>query len=167
RRAVYGHFATRDELVAASVQRGASRLADVTADVDRDDARVALALLGARLWDAVEHVRVLASLAVRGPSLAVVGEALAPVRARLHAIVASGAASGTLRTDIPDDSLSRLIEQAAIAVLLEATTSGLSRSAGHRLVMLIALSTGGLGWREANDLIDATPELHDPLPEES
>ena len=84
RRAVYGHFANRDDLVAASVARGAVRLADATADIERDDARVALALLGARLWDAVEQVRVLASLAVRGPSLAVVGEALAPVRARLH-----------------------------------------------------------------------------------
>jgi len=167
RRALYGHFATRDDLVAASVERGALRLAAATADVDRDDARVALALLGARLWDAVEQVRVLASLAVRGPSLAVVGAALAPVRSRLLSIVTAGAASGTIRDDIPAASLSRLIEQAAIAVLIEATESGFSRDDGHRLVMLIALSTAGLSAPEANELIDATPELHHPLPEDA
>src|SRR3954463_7688102 len=51
RRAVYGHFANRDELVAAAIERGAVRLTAATADVERADARVSLALLGSRLWD--------------------------------------------------------------------------------------------------------------------
>ena len=52
-------------------------------------------------------------------------------------------------------------------MLIEATESGFTRDDGHRLVMLVALSTAGLSWREANALIDATPELHHPLPEDS
>jgi AcrR family transcriptional regulator len=162
RRAVYGHFANRDELVAAAIERGAVRLTAATADVERSDARVSLALLGSRLWDAVEQMRAMASLAVRGPSITVVATALAPVRSRLRTIVEAGVADGTLRRDVPPASLSRLIEQAAIAVLLEATSSGLTREEGHRLVMLMALSTGGLSWRAAAALIDATPELGSP-----
>lgn len=167
RRAVYGHFSTRDELVAAAIERGAVRLTAATADVQRDDARISLALLGSRLWDAVEQMRAMASLAVRGPSITLVGAALEPVRARLRTIVEAGVAAGTLRTDVPPASLSRLIEQAAIAVLLEATASGLSRADGHRLVMLMALSTGGLSAADAAALIDSTPELRSPVPEDT
>ncbi|HEY2556429.1 MAG TPA: hypothetical protein VGI08_04930, partial [Diaminobutyricibacter sp.] len=48
--------------------------------------------------------------------------------------------------------LARLIEAAAIAVLDEATRTGMSDDEGRRLVMLNGLGAAGIGWREADEL---------------
>jgi AcrR family transcriptional regulator len=164
RRAVYGHFANRDELVLALIARGAERMNLTATTVDHEDPVVAIALLGARLWDGVEHVRVLAAMAVREPYVHGVAAALAPVRARLCGLVGRAAAAGVVRRDIPEQLLARLIERAALAVLIE--TAGDERSAPaidgvdpRRLVMLVVLGTAGLSWRESSELVDRTPEL--------
>ncbi|WP_431278537.1 TetR/AcrR family transcriptional regulator [Leifsonia poae] len=159
RRAIYGHFATRDDLLVDVFTRGAARVASLLEPVAHPDARVEIALFGATLWSEVEHVRVNAQLAVRGPHRARVAEALEPARRRLRQTVERGVAEGALRSDIDVDTVSRLIENAAIAVLDEATRTGLSREAGHRLVMLAGLSAAGLGWREADQLVEETPVL--------
>lgn len=159
RRAVYGHFSTRDELLVEVFTRGAARLAALLEPVSHPDARVEIALLGATLWAAVEHIRVSAALAVRGPHRALVGTALDPARGRLRATVARGITSGTVRDDLDGETVTRLIENAAISVLDEATRTQLTDAAGHRLVMLAGLSAAGLGWREADVLIEGTPEL--------
>lgn len=161
RRAVYGHFAGRDELVLALIERGTDRLNAVAATVEHDSTPVAIALLGSRLWGAVEHVRLLAGMALAEPYVERVAVALAPVRERLVELVARGARDGSLRGDIPPGLLARLIEESALAVLLEAARTGISDDEGRRLVMLSVLGTAGLGWREAGALIDHTPELAD------
>ena len=162
RRAVYGHFATRDDLLVEVFTRGAARLAALLDPVAHPDARVEIALFGATLWAEVEHVRVSAALAVRGPHRERVGAALDPARERLRGTVERGRAAGQVRTDVDAGTVARLIESAAVGVLDEATRTGLSRAAGHRLVMLAGLSAAGLGWREADALIDGTPELAFP-----
>jgi AcrR family transcriptional regulator len=67
RRAVYGHFATRDDLVREVLQRGARRIVESLAGITHADSRIHVALIGARLWAEVEQVRVMARVAVRGP----------------------------------------------------------------------------------------------------
>ncbi|WP_374946390.1 TetR/AcrR family transcriptional regulator [Agreia sp.] len=159
RRSIYGHFSTRDDLVAELNDRGIARVTAALAPIRHADARVALALVGARLWSEVEDVRVTAQLAVRGPRREVVGKGLEPVRRGLLAIVRQGVYAGQLRTDIEASTLARLIEGAALSVLDEAVRDDISHEEGHRLVMLVALSTAGLSWRESGELIDASPEL--------
>ncbi|MBM7506184.1 TetR/AcrR family transcriptional regulator [Agromyces aurantiacus] len=159
RRALYGHFANRDELIVALIERGAQRLNLAAVGTDHPDAPAAIALLGARLWDAVEHVRVLAQVALRPPYVDRVASALAPVRARLAELVERGAADGTVRGDIRPPVLARLIEESAIAVLEEAARSDLADAEGRRLVVLAVLGTAGLSWREAGALVATTPEL--------
>ncbi len=159
RRALYGHFANRDDLLVDVFTRGAARLAALLDPVSHPDARVEIALFGATLWAEVEHIRVSAALAVRGPHRHMVATALDPARARLRATVERGMAAGQVRTDLDRETVTRLIENAAVAVLDEATRAGLSREAGHRLVMLAGLAAAGLGWQEADALIDTTPEL--------
>ncbi|HWU46418.1 MAG TPA: TetR/AcrR family transcriptional regulator [Humibacter sp.] len=162
RRALYGHFPTRDELVEAVLVRGAERVGALLEPIAHPDARIEIALFAARLWAEVSHVRVMAALAVRAPHAVRVASALEPARARLRGTVLRGAADGTLRADIPPDTLARLIEAAAIGVLDEATRTSMSTEEGHRLAMLSALSTSGLGWREADVLIASTPGLSAP-----
>jgi AcrR family transcriptional regulator len=159
RRAIYGHFATRDDLLIDVFTRGAARLAALLDPVSHPDALVEIALFGATLWAEVEHVRVSAALAVRGPHRELVGAALDPARERLRDTVQRGMAAGRIRTDLDLDTVTRLIENAAVAVLDEATSAKLTNEAGHRLVMLAGLSAAGLGWREADALIAETPEL--------
>ncbi|GAA0991386.1 TetR/AcrR family transcriptional regulator [Subtercola frigoramans] len=159
RRAVYGHFATRDELIAELQARGSQRVTDALAHISHPDSRVAIALIGARLWSEVESVRVLAQLAVRGPQRMAFAATLEPVRQRLREIVERGIASGELRADIEPDTLARLIEGAALSVLDEAVRSDLSTSEGHRLVMLTGLGVAGLSAHEAAAVIAGNPEL--------
>jgi len=64
-----------------------------------------------------------------------------------------------VRTDIPADTLARLIEGAAIAVLDEAGRSRMAAAAARRLAMLAVLGMAGLDAAAANRLIDETPEL--------
>jgi AcrR family transcriptional regulator len=159
RRAVYGHFATRDDLVREVLARGAERVGASILDIEHEDARVEIALYGATLWREVQHASVTAEFAVRGPHMDLVARALEPARAKLRETVRRGVRDGVLRSDIRPDQLARLIERVAIDVLTEATHDGLDARTGHTLVMVTALSVAGLAWREADELVASTPEL--------
>jgi len=159
RRAVYGHFATRDDLVREVLARGAERVGASILDIAHEDARVEIALYGATLWREVQHASVTAEFAVRGPHMDLVARALEPARAKLRQTVRRGVRDGVLRRDIRPDRLARLIERVAVDVLTEATHDGLDARAGHTLVMVTALSVAGLAWRDADELVASTPEL--------
>ncbi len=159
RRAVYGHFATRDELLRELLALGATRVVAAIDEVAHPDPLVRLALIGSRLWAEVASVRVMAQFAVRGPFQADIAAALVPLRASVLATVRAGAASGRIRDDIPAEQLARLIEGAALSVLDEATRSQLDVPAGARLVTLSVLSLAGLSAADAYALMASTPEL--------
>lgn len=159
RRALYGHFANRDELIGELLTAGAQRIAAALVATTHADPRVWIALIGARLWDEVADVRIMAQLAVHSPFRTRVGVALQPLRRQLRANVRRGIRDGILRRDIEADTTAQLLEDCVLSVLDEATRRGLNRAEGHRLVMLSALSTAGLSWREAGVLIDSTPVL--------
>ncbi|PRY68092.1 TetR family transcriptional regulator [Glaciihabitans tibetensis] len=160
RRALYGHFSTREDLIIALLWRGASRITLSITAVDCGNSRMSIARIGSRLWGEVEHVRVMARFAVRGPFAPIVAEALAPLRRLLLTIVKRGIAAGELRQDISPELLSRLIEGSALAVLDEANRTPLGRDDGARLVMQAGLAMAGLSWRESEQTItemDRTP----------
>jgi AcrR family transcriptional regulator len=159
RRAVYGHFATRDELIRELLAIGSQRVAVAMEDIAHPDPVVRLALIAARLWREVADVRVMAVFAVRGPFKGHTAEALTPLRAQVRAAIAEAAGRGSIRKDICADRLARLVEDAALSVLEESAREPLNSEDGHRLVMLMTLGTAGLGWRECERLIDSTPDL--------
>jgi len=158
RRAVYGHFANRDALLLELVVQGTSRVVDALVAVDHPQPLVRIALIASRMWHEVEAVRVMTLFAVRGPFQAQVAERLRPLRRHLSDTVREGARHG-VRTDIPADTLARLIEGAAIALLDEAGRSRMAAATARRLAMLAVLGMAGLDAAAANRLIDETPEL--------
>ena len=162
RRALYGHFASRDELLAELLVRGGARISEALAEVHHDDPRIHLALVGAALWGEVQQVRVLAQLAVHGPLERTIADALRPVRGSVRRAARDGVEAGWFRSDVPVERLARLIEDAAIGVLDEAVRSDLSEAEARRLVMSVGLSVAGLSWRDALAVIDAHPELSAP-----
>jgi AcrR family transcriptional regulator len=159
RRAVYGHFATRESLVSEVVALGVARVASALTTVRHPDPLVRLALIAGELWREVENVRVMAIFAVRGPLTDIVTDALRPLRARVFESVREGARAGTIRSDIDPVVLARLVESAAIAVLDESNRSPIDSATGRELAMLAVLGAAGLSWRDAHLLIDSTPEL--------
>ena len=164
RRAIYGHFSSREQLLDEMLVRGGARVASALRYVHDDDPRVHLALIGGALWGEVQQVKVLVQLALHGPLEKTIADALEPVRASVRRAAASGVERGWFRADIAPEGLARLIEDAAIAVLDEAVRARLSDTEGRRLVMSMGLSAAGLSWREANAVLDEHPELLSTAP---
>lgn len=166
RRAIYGHFATRDALLRELAVHGAARInAAMLGESSRSDAQdpaLQLAQTGARIWREVDHIRVLALLTVRGPQVQLVGDALKPLRDHVHGIVARGVATGAFRSDIPVPTLSRLVESAAISVLDEAVRHDLPSAEGRRLAVLSVLSIAGFSAADADAILRS---LDDPAKE--
>jgi AcrR family transcriptional regulator len=155
RRAVYGHFASRDDLLRELLTNGAERVSAAIDTSRHDDPVTDLALVAANLWREVESMRVMALFAVRGPFKGLTASALAPLRERVLADVTRGQAARDIRNDIDAPTLAHLVEEGALMVLDEATTKRLSSAQGHALVMNVVLSLIGLGWRDAHALIDS------------
>lgn len=152
RRAVYGHFPSRDDLVREVVSAGAARIAAAmpnAADLADLPPAARIASIAVALWSEVSHVRSMAAVAVRSPFVETVAAEFAPVRARVREACAAGIAEGVMRDDLSADALGRLVEDACIAVLDEATRSGTSDTDGRRTVVLSALGVAGVDWRTA------------------
>jgi AcrR family transcriptional regulator len=161
RRAVYGHFVSRNTLIAEIAERGARRVAAAVAATSVDDPVLDIALLGRLVWDEVEHVRAMTRVVVHGPLRERVGGTLGPIHERLAADAERAARAGSARSDLPAETVARLIEGAAFTVLEESARSALTRSEGRRLVILAGLGALGLSWREAHAVLDANAELLD------
>lgn len=152
RRAVYGHFPSRDDLVRAVVTAGAARVASAmptSSDLGDLPPAARIAAIAVTLWSEVSHVRSMARIAVRSPYGESVAEEFAPLRAQVREACALGIADGSMRSDVDAATLGRLVEGACIAVLDEATRSGTSDQDGRRMVVVSALGIAGIDWRTA------------------
>ncbi|WIB60748.1 TetR/AcrR family transcriptional regulator [Curtobacterium sp. MCLR17_007] len=152
RRAVYGHFPSRDDLVRAVVTAGAARVASAmptSSDLGDLPPAARIAAIAVTLWSEVSHVRSMARIAVRSPFGESVAEVFAPLRAQVREACALGIADGSMRSDVDAATLGRLVEGACIAVLDEATRSGTSDQDGRRMVVVSALGIAGIDWRTA------------------
>lgn len=152
RRAVYGHFPSRDDLVREVVTAGAARIAaamPTSADLGALPPAARLAAIAMTLWAEVSHVRSMARVAIRSPFIESVAEVFAPLRAQVREACALGIAEGTMRDDVDPATLGRLVEGACIAVLDEANRSGTPDESGRRMVVLSALGMAGIDWRTA------------------
>lgn len=154
RRAVYGHFATRDELIGELISGGVARVGDLLAAVEHPDPARRLALVAATLWAETDAVRMLSAFAVADRWQALTDPALAPLRGRLVETAREGARNGALRHDLPPETVARLVEDAATSVLEQAARSGITGDAGRRLVQLAVLGAAGLDWRTAGALLE-------------
>lgn len=159
RRAIYGHFATRDDLIRSLLAHRVSRVLAATEQVEHPDPAALLVLIGVRMWREVEAVRVMAQFTVRGPYQHELAFALAPLRDRVRHAVTVGAASGRIRDDIAPETLARLVEGAVLSVLDEATRSAIDVRTGERLVALSVLAMLGFSAADARALIAEIPEL--------
>ncbi len=156
RRALYGHFVDRHALLAEMIATGSERFNAIAASIDEPHPPLALARLTAALWHEAAHVQVAAALALDENHLEQTATALSPLRRTLAAIIATGQADGSLRTDVPAPTLARLVEETArVAITRFDTTSPTAAALAVRAVLSIA----GLSWRESEQLLAPHPDL--------
>jgi AcrR family transcriptional regulator len=152
RRAVYGHFPSREALLAALIDRGAAHITEALAGVHDDDPAVHVGRIGVALWTQISHVKLFARMIVRSPLDREAARGLEPVRLSLRDAVSRGIAGGVFRDDVEPALVARLIEAVAIDVLNEAVERDLDDARARRLVIVAALGVAGLSWRQADDV---------------
>jgi len=155
RRALYGHFADRDALVAEVIVAGAARFNDIAGRVDDDDPRRALVRLTADLWREAAHVRASVAIALDETHVADTAAALVPLRRRIAEIIEQGREDGSFRADITAEELTRLVEDTGRAIV---SRPDARPEATAELAVKAVLGIAGLSWRESVDLLAETPE---------
>ncbi|GGO63341.1 hypothetical protein GCM10010910_15670 [Microbacterium nanhaiense] len=154
RRAVYGHFRSREALLAELLERGAAEISRAVEGIRHDDPATRIAMLATAIWQSIADIKLVVQMLVHGPLEKLVGEAIAPVRRALLEAVESGAARGSFRRDQDPALTSLLIERTALGMLDVAVARGLDDDA-QRMLAVSALGIAGLDWRASRDVVDA------------
>ena len=146
RRALYGHFSDRDTLVRAVIERGAERFNSIANGVAAAEPLDELTELTTRLWHEASLVHASAAIALEERYLSLTAASLAPLRARLTAIVEDGQRTGQIRRDISAATLTRLIEETARTLIIRWDQQDAEVTA--HLPVRAVLSIAGLSWQD-------------------
>lgn len=155
RRAVYGHFPSRDALLAELLERGAAQISAAVGRIRHDDPATEVAMIASALWRSIAEVKLVVQMLVHSPFEKLVGEAIAPVRRALLEAIQRGAADGSFRRDQDPTLTSLLIERTALGTLDVAVARGLDDDEAQRVLARSALGIAGLDWRASRDVVDA------------
>ncbi|HLT66369.1 MAG TPA: TetR/AcrR family transcriptional regulator [Microbacterium sp.] len=155
RRAVYGHFPSRDALLEELLERGAARISGTLDGIRHDDPATQIAILASAIWRAIADIKLVVQMLVHGPFERLVGDAIAPVRRALLDAVERGAADGSFRQDQDPSLTSLLIERTALAMLDVAVARRLDDEQAQRMLAASALGIAGLDWRAALHTVDS------------
>ncbi|MBI4940927.1 MAG: TetR/AcrR family transcriptional regulator [Actinobacteria bacterium] len=160
RRTVYGHFSSREELVAAIATRAGDRLVAAldAVDTSADDPATALARFELAVWRAAEPFRFLGALAARPEHRDRALERLDPLRRRRAGLVRAGQDEGVFRVDADADVLARVAGQVVLAVLDEVLDGAVDAAAAGRLVATSALAVVGVAPAKAARCADAAAD---------
>ena len=104
--------------------------------------------LTTRLWQEASLVHASAAIALEERYLTLTAASLAPVRARLAAIVESGQRTGRMRRDISAATLTRLIEETARTLIVRWDEQDAEATA--QLAVRAVLSIAGLSWQDVD-----------------
>ncbi|WP_341579780.1 TetR family transcriptional regulator [Microbacterium schleiferi] len=155
RRALYGHFSDRDTLVRAVIERGAERFNAIANGVAAAEPLDELTELTTRLWHEASLVHASAAIALEERYLSLTAASLAPLRARLTAIVEDGQRTGQIRRDISAATLTRLIEETARTLIVRWDQQDAEVTA--HLPVRAVLSIAGLSWQDVEARLANAP----------
>ena len=160
RRTVYGHFASREVLVAALADRAAEHVADVVRQVraETDPGEhplTTMARLEVSLWRAIERYRLLGSLAARPEHRARVQSHTVQLHELRTSLVEAGRRRGDLAEFLPVPVVVRLVGAVPIAVFDAVLDDALSASDAARTGALTVLAVAGAAPEVAFRHVDA------------
>lgn len=154
RRTVYGHFPSRDALVAALTDDAAAAVAAVNSAALRgiDDPAQALAHGVLAVWELADRYRLLVAQAQRSVTVEGIRQRLAPVRESCAAALQRGLDQGVFISPLPAPALAAVHEQILFA-LMQAVNDGTlpSDRAAHAAAVTI-LTAAGVPSAKAQEL---------------
>ncbi|MEV6046579.1 TetR/AcrR family transcriptional regulator [Streptomyces xanthochromogenes] len=164
RRTVYGHFPSRDALIAALVDEAAETVADAHRE-GRDgitDPAEALARATLAVWEIADRYRLLVALAQRSVTMAGIKQRLAPVRKECVDLLQLGLRKGVFTSPLPPAALAYVHEQSLFG-LMEAVNEGAlpAAEAGRSAATTLLLSAGVPADRTAA-IVAAALDRHQP-----
>lgn len=148
RRTVYGHFASREELLLEVGQQEIAELVDALAGRPTADNPVdALADFVLMTWEHATRAGILLRLAQDSLGSRVIREALDPLTTRARAIVTAGMSTGDFADDLPPDVLVRVLQACTLALIDSADRE--SWEGGAQAAVATILRTAGATERAA------------------
>ncbi|MGW1891055.1 TetR/AcrR family transcriptional regulator [Streptomyces sp. NPDC002004] len=145
RRTVYGHFPSREALVAALVDEAVETvaIAHAGAHTGVDDPPEAVARSVLAVWEIADRYRLLVSLAQRSVTVEGIRARLAPVREACADVLRRGLECGDFASPLPPVALAYAHEQILFG-LMEAVNDGLldPRAAGAQAAVTVLTSAG-------------------------
>lgn len=152
RRTVYGHFPSRDALIAALVDEAAETVADAHREGREGvtDPAEALARATLAVWAIADRYRLLVALAQRSVTMAGIKQRLAPVRKECVDLLQLGLREGVFTSPLPPAALAYVHEQSLFG-LMEAVNEGAlpASEAGRSAATTLLLSAGVPAGRTA------------------
>jgi AcrR family transcriptional regulator len=149
RRTVYGHFPSREALIAALVDSAVDSVARAHASGREgvDDPAEALARATLAVWEIADRYRLLVALAQRSITMEGIRERLTPVREACAAVLQRGLDEGVFASPLPAAALAYVHEQVLFG-LMEAVNAGAlaadrpARSAAQTMLISAGMPAG-------------------------
>jgi AcrR family transcriptional regulator len=164
RRTVYGHFPSRDALVAALTDDAAAAVAAVNAEAHRGTGDPARAVAHGTLavWELADRYRLLVALAQRSVTVEGIRRRLAPVRASCAATLQRGLDQGVFSSPLPALALAAVHEQIVFGLMQAVNDGTLPPCRAAHAAVVTVLTSAGLPPSRAQELAAEATAAHVP-----
>ncbi|MGW0771008.1 TetR/AcrR family transcriptional regulator [Streptomyces sp. NPDC002676] len=155
RRTVYGHFPSREALIATLVDGAVAEVLEVTERVraEAEDPAEDVARSVLALWEVADRYRLLVALAQRTVTMQGIRERLAPLREKKVHTLQRGLDTGVFDSPLAAPALAYVHEQMLFAVM-EAVNDGLLTAAeAGRSAAVTLLTAAGVPASRATELV--------------
>ncbi|WP_405777015.1 TetR/AcrR family transcriptional regulator [Streptomyces sp. NBC_00859] len=157
RRTVYGHFPSREALIAALVDNAAAAVAQAhaTGREGAGDPAEALARATLAVWEIADRYRLLVALAQRSVTMAGIKQRLTPVRDACTALLQRGLDEGVFVSPLPAEALAYVHEQTLFGLMEAVNEGALPAAEGGAAAAGTLLMTAGVTASRAAAVVGA------------
>ncbi|MFE2378528.1 TetR/AcrR family transcriptional regulator [Streptomyces sp. NPDC059398] len=163
RRTVYGHFPSREALIAALVDNATAAVieAHATGRAGIGDPAEALASATLAVWEIADRYRLLVALAQRSVTMAGIKQRLTPVRETCTALIQHGLDEGAFTSPLTAAALAYVHEQALFGLMEAVNEGALPAAEGGAAAASTLLMTAGVPASRAAEVVGAALERGD------
>lgn len=156
RRTVYGHFPSREALIAALVDNATAAVveAHATGRAGISDPAEALARATLAVWEIADRYRLLVALAQRSVTMAGIKQRLTPVRETCTALIQRGLDEGAFTSPLTAEALAYVHEQALFGLMEAVNEGALPAPEGGAAAAHTLLMTAGVPAARATAVVD-------------
>ncbi|WP_235023976.1 TetR/AcrR family transcriptional regulator [Streptomyces sp. WAC05374] len=159
RRTVYGHFPSREALIAALVDSAVDSVAHAHASGREgvDDPAEALARATLAVWQIADRYRLLVALAQRSVTMEGIRARLTPVREACAAVLQQGLDEGVFTSPLPAAALAHVHEHVLFGLMEAVNAGALAADRAGRSAAVTMLISAGMPAGRAEELVESLP----------